>query len=79
MAAVAQGFRQRICTSTRSSPTCSVSAETVDTHLRTQKLAESSRETVSSLEGLREVIEAWPRLSPELRTAVLAVTRAVTK
>jgi hypothetical protein len=46
----------------------SVSAETADTQLRTQKLAD-----------LREVIEAWPRLSPELRAVVLAVTRAVTK
>jgi hypothetical protein len=46
----------------------SVSAETADTHLRTQKLAE-----------LQEVIEAWPNLSAELRTAVLAVTRTVTK
>jgi len=53
----------------------SVSAETVDTQLRTQKLAESSSETMSSVEGLREVIEAWPRLSPELRAAVRAVTR----
>ena len=34
---------------------------------------------MSSVEGLREVIEAWPRLSAELRTAVLAVMRAVTK
>lgn len=57
----------------------SVSAEAADTQLRTQKLAESNRETLSSVEGLREVIEAWPRLSPELRAAVLAVTRTVTK
>lgn len=57
----------------------SVSAETADTQLSTQKLGELSREAVSSVEGLREVIEAWPRLSQELRTAVLAVTRAVTK
>ena len=57
----------------------SVSRATADTQLRTQKLAESNRETLSSVEGLREVIEAWPRLSPELRTAVLAVTRALTK
>lgn len=46
----------------------SVSAETADTQLRTQELAD-----------LREVIEAWPRLSPELRAAVLAVTQTVTK
>jgi hypothetical protein len=46
----------------------SVSAETAVTQLRTQKLAE-----------LREVIEAWPKLSPELRVAVLALTRAVRK
>ena len=45
----------------------SVNAETADTQLRTQKLAE-----------LQEVIEAWPKLSAELRTAVLAVTRTVT-
>ena len=46
----------------------SVSAESADTQLRTQRLAE-----------LREVIERWPALSVELRTAVLAVTRAVTR
>jgi hypothetical protein len=46
----------------------SVSAETDDTQQRTQRLAE-----------LREVIERWPALSVELRTAVLAVTRAVTR
>jgi hypothetical protein len=46
----------------------SVSAETVDTKLRTQKLG-----------AVREVIEAWPKLSPELRAAVLVVTRTVTK
>ena len=46
----------------------SVSAETTDTQLRTQKFAE-----------LRNVIEAWPKLSAELRTVVLAVTRTVTK
>jgi hypothetical protein len=57
----------------------SVSAEAADTQLRTPSLAESNRETRSSVEGLREVIEAWPRLSPELRAAVLAVTRTVTK
>lgn len=57
----------------------SVGAEAADTHLHTHKIAESSRETMSSVEGLREVIEAWPRLSAELRTAVLAVMRAVTK
>ena len=56
----------------------SVSAQTADTQLRTQSLGESSRETRSSVEGLREVVEAWPRLSPELRAAVLAVTRTVT-
>src|ERR1044072_6515364 len=43
----------------------SVNAETADTQLRTQKLAE-----------LRELIEAWPKLSAEMRAAVLAVTRA---
>ena len=46
----------------------SVNGEIADTQLRTQKLGE-----------LREVIEAWPKLSPELRAAVLAVTRTVTK
>ena len=46
----------------------SVSAETADTQLRTQKLGE-----------LWEVVEAWPKLSAELRAAVLAVTRTVTK
>ena len=46
----------------------SVGAETADTQLRTQKLAE-----------LREVVEAWPKLSAELRAAVLGVTRTVTK
>ena len=30
---------------------------------------------MSGVEYLLEVIEAWPRLSPELRIAVLAVTR----
>src|SRR5258708_3584244 len=44
----------------------SVSAETADTQLRTQKLGESSSETMSSVEWLREVIEAWPKLSAEL-------------
>src|SRR5690349_778695 len=44
----------------------SVSGETADTQLRTQKLGE-----------LREVIEAWPKLSGELPAAVLAVTRTV--
>ena len=53
----------------------SVGAETTDTQLRTQKLAESSSETMSNVEWLREVIEAWPKLSTELRMAVLAVTR----
>jgi len=46
----------------------SVSVETADTQLRTQKLGE-----------LQEMVEAWPKLSPELRMAVLAVTRVVTK
>jgi tellurite resistance protein len=45
----------------------SVSAQTADTQLRTQELAE-----------LREVVEAWPKLSAELRAAVRAVTRTVT-
>ena len=53
----------------------SVSAQTADTQLRTQKLAESSCETMSGVDGLREVIEAWPKLSAELRAAVRAVTR----
>lgn len=57
----------------------SVSAQTADTQLRTQKLAESSCETMSSVEGLREVIEAWPTLSADLRAAVLAVTRTAMK
>jgi hypothetical protein len=57
----------------------SVSAETVDTQLRTQRLGESSREAMSSVDELREVIEAWPELSAELRAAVLAVTRTVMK
>jgi hypothetical protein len=39
--------------------------KSADTHLRTQKLKD-----------LREVIESWPKLSPELRTACLAVTRS---
>jgi hypothetical protein len=56
-----------------------VSAQTADTQLRTQKLAESSCETMSSVEGLREVIEAWPTLSADLRAAVLAVTRTAMK
>jgi hypothetical protein len=46
----------------------SVSAETADTQLRTQELGE-----------LREVIEAWPKLSKELRAAVRAVTWTATK
>jgi hypothetical protein len=46
----------------------SVSSETADTQLRTQELGE-----------LREVVEAWPKLSAELRAAVLAVTRAATR
>jgi hypothetical protein len=57
----------------------SVSTETADTQLRTQKLAESNRETMSNVEWLREAVEAWPKLSAELRTAALAVTRIVTK
>jgi hypothetical protein len=36
-----------------------------DAQLRAQKLGE-----------LRELVAAWPHLSPELRTAVLAVTRS---
>jgi len=43
----------------------SVSAQTADTQLRTQELAD-----------LRDVIEAWPKLSAELRAAARAVTRA---
>jgi tellurite resistance protein len=43
----------------------SVSAEAADTQLRTQELAD-----------LRDVIEAWPKLSAELRAAARAVTRA---
>ena len=39
-----------------------------DTQLTTQKFAE-----------LREVIETWPKLSPELRMAILAVTRNANK
>jgi integrase len=46
----------------------SVSTETDDTQLRTQKPGE-----------LREMIKAWSRLSPELHAAALGVTRAVTK
>jgi len=46
----------------------SVSAQAADTQLRTQELSE-----------LREVIEAWPKLSAELRAAVRAVTRTVTR
>jgi hypothetical protein len=46
----------------------SVSAQTADTQLRTQELAE-----------LRDVIEAWPKLSAELRLAVRAVTRTATR
>jgi hypothetical protein len=34
---------------------------------------------MSSVEGLREVIEGWPTLSAELRAAVLAVTRTATR
>jgi len=48
--------------------TTSVGAETADTHLRTQNLAD-----------LCEVIAAWPKLSAELRAAVLAVTRTAMK
>jgi hypothetical protein len=39
--------------------------KSADAQLRAQKLAE-----------LQEIISAWPKLSPELRTACLAVTRA---
>jgi hypothetical protein len=46
----------------------SVSAETADTQRRTQKLVE-----------LGEVIEAWPKLSPELRIALLVMTRTANK
>jgi hypothetical protein len=49
------------------------------TQLRTQELAESSCETMSGVDGLREVIEAWPKLSAELRAAVRAVTRTATR
>jgi hypothetical protein len=40
--------------------------KSADAQLRAQKLAE-----------LQEIISAWPKLSPELRAACLAVTRAV--
>jgi len=40
-------------------------AKSADAHLRTQ-----------GLEGLRGVVKAWPILSPELRAAVLTVTRS---
>jgi hypothetical protein len=43
-------------------------AKTTDAQLHAQKLAE-----------LQEIISAWPKLSPELRTACLAVTQAVGK
>jgi len=46
----------------------SVNAETADTQQRTQNLAD-----------LCEVIAAWPKLSAELRAAVLAVTRTAMK
>jgi hypothetical protein len=39
-------------------------AKTADAQLCAQRLAE-----------LREIISAWPKLSPELRVACLAVTR----
>jgi hypothetical protein len=39
--------------------------KSADTQLRTQKLTE-----------LRELIGLWPKLSPELRAACLAVTRS---
>jgi hypothetical protein len=45
-----------------------MSAETADKQLRTQKLAE-----------VREVVEAWPKLSAELRAVMLAMTRMVAK
>jgi hypothetical protein len=34
---------------------------------------------MSGVDGLREVIEAWPKLSAELRAAVRAVTRTATR
>jgi len=40
-------------------------ANSTDAQLRAQKLGE-----------LREIVAAWPALSPELRTAVLAVTQS---
>ena len=45
------------------------------THTCAQKLGESSCETMSNVEWLREVIEAWPKLSAELRAAVPEVMR----
>lgn len=44
---------------------CSDTAKTPDAQLRAQNFAE-----------LREVIEALPKLSPELRAQCLAVTRS---
>jgi len=43
----------------------SIRANSNDTQLRTQNLAD-----------LREILLAWPQLSIDLRTACLAVTRA---
>lgn len=43
----------------------SETAKTPDAQLRAQNLAE-----------LREMVEAWPKLSPELRAACLAMTRS---
>jgi len=40
-------------------------AKADDVQIRTQKFGE-----------LREVVEAWPKLTPELRAAVLAVIRS---
>ena len=40
-------------------------SKSADAHIGTQKLM-----------GLREVIKTWPNLTPELRTAVVAVTQA---
>jgi hypothetical protein len=53
------GFLQA-CAETLRSET----SKTPDAQLRAQNLAE-----------LRDVIEAWPKLSPELRVAMLAVTQ----
>jgi hypothetical protein len=59
--------------------------KSADAQLRAQKLAESSDHepldpardhSLRGVEWLREIISAWPKLSPELRAACLAVTRA---